>query len=116
MEIQTDFAIGKIQVINSLIASQFVYKMSCLPSPTQEMFRRINKLIREFLWDGKSAKIAYNTLIREIEEGGLKLCDIVSKDKPLKLIGFINYINPKHLDKSITVLLPHLHNTVGGNH
>ena len=37
------------------------------------------------MWDGKPAKIAYNTLIKGIEGGGLKLIDLKTKVKSLSV-------------------------------
>ena len=39
----------------------------------------MKKIVLDFLWDGKPAKIAYSTLIQSIENGGLKLIDLKSK-------------------------------------
>ena len=37
------------------------------------------------MWDGKKSKIAKNTLIQDIDKGGLKLCDYEIKVSALKL-------------------------------
>ncbi len=37
------------------------------------------------LWEGKTAKMSQNTLIKNINEGGLKLCHYPTKVKALKL-------------------------------
>ena len=76
--------IGKIQVINGLVASTAVYKMLCICTPTQEWLKKIKTLFTKFLWDGKKALIAYNTLVKSIEKGGLKLIDMESKNLALK--------------------------------
>jgi hypothetical protein len=48
-------------------------------------------MIVEFIWSGKSTKIAYNNIIQNIELGGLKLTDIESKIESI-LIGWIKRI------------------------
>ena len=54
-------------------------------SPGKEFFDKVKKLICKFIWDGKRAKVAYKTLIRDVGEGGLKLVDLETKNKALKL-------------------------------
>ena len=41
---------GKVCVINTLIASLFVYKMSVLPSPSQSVIKQIHVMIERFLY------------------------------------------------------------------
>ena len=76
---------GKIQVINSLVVSQFVYQMSVLPTPPEEYFQRYKTLIKEFLWEGKKPKIRYNKLIQRYNQGGLQLQDLQPKCKVQKI-------------------------------
>ena len=72
--------IGKIQVVNALIASIYVYRLSTLPTPSEGFFTQYNKLIKELLWRGKPTKIKYNKLIQKYEEGGLQLVDLKAKE------------------------------------
>ena len=76
--------LGKIQVVNTLIASLFVYKMMVLPTIPKAFVKNIDNLIRNFLWNGKKSKIAYKTLQLPKEEGGLGLVDLIHKDEALK--------------------------------
>ena len=76
--------LGKIQVVNTLIASLFVYKMMVLPSMSSVMFKRLDNIIREYIWSGKKAKIAFNILQNSKDEGGLNLVDLKRRDKALK--------------------------------
>ena len=46
---------------------------------------RINKIIYNFLWDGKPAKIKRKTIIVEKKHGGLKMIDFVIMEQSLKL-------------------------------
>ena len=75
---------GKIQVVNTLVASLFVYKMMVLPEIPSYIVKTIDNLIREFLWNGKKSKIAYNILQNQKKDGGLQLVNIKLKDKALK--------------------------------
>ena len=76
--------IGKVQVVNTLVASLFVYKMMVLPIIPRPIEKRIDNMIREFLWGGKKAKIAYATLQNSKEDGGLCLVNLSKKDMALK--------------------------------
>ena len=71
---------GKVITINTLMASQFVYKLSCLNSPTEDQHKEYKARTREYLWDEKAPKIAYDTLTSSIEHGGFKLIDLKKKD------------------------------------
>ena len=76
--------IGKVQVVNTLIASLFVYKMMVLPQIPTSIVKNIDNVIRDFLWNGKKAKIAYSILQNPKEAGGLKLVNLHKKDIALK--------------------------------
>ena len=87
---------GKITVINTLALSPLLYVSSTLHVP-KRVFNEVKDIIIDFLWDGKPAKIAYNTLIQDIKKGGLKLVDFEMKVKSLK----INWIK-RLVDKDTT--------------
>ena len=76
--------IGRIQVVNTLVASLYVYKMMVLPTMTKSMFKKIDNLIRDYIWKGKKSKIAYNVLQLSKKEGGLNLVNLSKRDKALK--------------------------------
>ena len=73
---------GKITVINSLALSSLIYVASIIHVPDR-VYNEIKKIVTDFIWDGKPAKIAYDTLIQGIEHGGLKLTDFKNKVKSL---------------------------------
>ena len=76
--------IGKIQVVNTLIASLFVHKMMVLPNIPKRIIKNLENIIREFIWNGKKAKIAFKTLQNRKEDGGLNLVNLENKEKALK--------------------------------
>ena len=43
---------GKILVINTLVACQFVYKMSVLPNMSDEFIQKMNNIFIDYLWKG----------------------------------------------------------------
>ena len=76
--------IGKILVVNTLVASLFVYKMMVLPRIPKTIVKSVDNSIRRFLWNGKKAKIAYSILQNAKKEGGLDLVNLEKKDISLK--------------------------------
>ena len=76
--------LAKIQVVNTLVASLFVYKMMVLPLIPKAIIRNVNNIIREYIWNQKKAKIAFNILQLPKKEGGTGLVDLEKKDKALK--------------------------------
>ena len=76
--------IGKIQVVNTLIASLFVYKMMVLPMTPKNIIKNVENNIRDFIWNGKKSKIAYGILQNPKKEGGLNLVDLRRKEISLK--------------------------------
>ena len=57
--------LGKVMVINTLVAPLFVYSMQVLKNPTDSFFHMLNQLIEQFLWKGKKAKIPLETLTNQ---------------------------------------------------
>ncbi len=45
----------------------------------------IHNFQQNFIWDGKTSKIAQQTLIQPIQNGGLKFCHFETKVRALKL-------------------------------
>ena len=76
--------LGKVQVVNTLVASLFVHKMMVLPIIPQGIVKRMDNLIREYLWNGKKAKIAYRRLQNTKRDSGLNLVNLTYKDQALK--------------------------------
>ena len=77
--------LGKIEVVNTLVASLFSYRLQVLPSPSDQFMKEYQKIVTKFLWDGKRPKIAYKKLTLSYEQGGLKLSDLKLRDLALKV-------------------------------
>ena len=58
---------GKITVINTLAISKLIYLASIIKVPNT-VFEEVKKMVIDFLWEGKVAKIAYSTLIQGVEK------------------------------------------------
>ena len=76
---------GKIQVFKSLIASKPVY-IATMKSLPQDVLDELHRMQKEFLWQGKRAKIKHSTMIGRYEKGGLKDVDLESKFQSLRII------------------------------
>ena len=68
----------------SLVASKPVYVATMIPVP-QKFRDTLKSLNREFIWNGKKAKIKHSSLIEEYRDGGLKDVDIDGKILSLKI-------------------------------
>ena len=75
----------KIHVFKSLVASKPVYVATMIPVP-QKFCYTLKSLHREFIWNGKKAKIKHSSLIGEYRDGGLKDIDIDRKILSLKIL------------------------------
>ena len=83
---------GKITVIKSLLASQLVYVLTALRT-CQDTLKEINKILFNFLWDGKGDKIKRTTIINDVEEGGGNMIDIIAFNKALKASWVGKYLD-----------------------
>lgn len=49
------------------------------------IYKKMKSIVLNFLWEGKTAKIAYDTLIGKVEEGGLGLIDPFIRMKSIRI-------------------------------
>ena len=78
-----------------MAASQLVYILAPLPT-NQKAIEEIEKLFYDFLWNGRGDKIKRNTMIRDYSEGGLKMLDIASFNKALKIVWIKKYLDKEN--------------------
>ena len=90
--------LGKITVIKSLLASQLVYILSPLPTPSGYL-KEINSLLYRFLWNGKCDKIKRTHMINDYTKGGLKMLDIQSFNNAVKAKWVQRYLDPNNKGK-----------------
>ena len=74
---------GKVTLIKSLLIPKIVYISSLLPTP-EYVIKELNQLLYKFLWKGKD-KVTRASAINDYEEGGIKMIDIESLIKSLRL-------------------------------
>ena len=75
---------GKIMIVNVLVASLFVYKMSVLPTIPESIIKALNKVIERFIWNGRRPKIKLEILQISKQNGGAGLVNFEYKDMALK--------------------------------
>jgi hypothetical protein len=75
---------GKILIINTMILPQMLYPCTVIHTPDW-VIEKYQSIILKFIWDNKPPKIKYKSLINNIEEGGLKLQDLPTKIKAMKI-------------------------------
>ena len=93
--------IGKVQVVNTLVASLFVYKMMVMPIIPKNVVKTVENHIREFLWDGKKSKISFKVLQNPKGQGGLNLVNLENRDKALKATWPMILANEKEYSKMV---------------
>ena len=93
--------IGKILVVNTLMGSHFVYKLSALQGPHEDQIKAFNELILKYIWNGKRPKINKDILTGKKEQGGLKLVDIEKKDMALKIQWVHRILEPDSLSAKL---------------
>ncbi len=98
--------LGKITVVNVLFSSQFVYKLSCLSSPSKKHCDQYDKLVKDFIWGERRAKISYDVLQTAKCDGGLKLCNIFKKDLSMKTQWIKRIAENESLSKLAYYFLP----------
>jgi hypothetical protein len=60
-------------VIKTLVLPKLIHLFTLLPNLKQSMLNELYKLYFNFIWDGKIEKNKRNTIIGDIQEGGLKM-------------------------------------------
>ena len=85
---------GKLQSFKSLIASKPVY-VATMKHLLLENLDNVQPIHKDFIWDGKRAKIKHYTLIVNYIDGGLKDVDLVSKFTSLKFIWIRKMLDTK---------------------
>ena len=69
---------GKCIIINTLAISKLIYNAFLLSNPKPDFFKKVSKLVFNFLWK-KKERIKRNTLIGKVDQGGIGIPDVESK-------------------------------------
>ena len=63
---------GKITILKSLALPQLTYITNVM-HVSNDFVKSVEKEIQNFVWNNKPPKIKYNTIIADINNGGLKM-------------------------------------------
>ena len=76
---------GKVIILNALVGSLLVYRMQVLHTVDKNMVIRLNKIIEDFVWNGRKPKLKLLVLQQSTRQGGMGLFNLILKDKSLKI-------------------------------
>ena len=84
--------LGKVIMLNSLIGSLYIYKISTVCKIPDKIIEQTNSIMREYIWDVGKNKVALHIIQNPKELGGLRLfnleykrlCTQMSTDKILE--------------------------------
>ena len=69
---------GKITIFKTLAISKIIH-LSLVTNVPTEIINELNKIQKEFIWNGNNPKIKHSTLCNKYKNGGLKIVSILSK-------------------------------------
>ena len=94
---------GKVTILKSLIISQMTFLFSVLFVP-QYILQKLDRLIFSFLWDGKTPKVKRETMINNINEGGLGMPDVYSVNNTSKISWIKRLTNERDCKWKVLIL------------
>ena len=105
--------IGKVQIVNSLLGSLLVYPLQVLPLMSKQNVHKINKLIADFIWNGRKPKIRNQSLQLSKSQAGLALFIPHFKDIALKIawIPRLNKLDSYSYQLAMYSIQPSIRNT-----
>ena len=77
--------IGKITVVKAMLISKLVHIFSALPNPSDDEIKNINSILFKYVWNSGPDKIKRTRVVQNYEHGGLKMIEIRSFIKSLKV-------------------------------
>jgi hypothetical protein len=86
---------GKVVILKSLAMAQFIYPLSMMHAP-EWVTKDIDKMFFKFLWSNKPDKVKKQTVIKKLENGGLKMPDIKCMISTMKVKWLKTMFNNSH--------------------
>ena len=75
---------GKVCILKTLVISKLIYSVSFLPSPEGARIQEMQKLMYEFIWDGKAERIPRKVLVGNYNDGGYRIPDLYTQIRAIK--------------------------------
>ena len=92
---------GKITIIESLLLSKIIHILLSLPTPSQNMFFRLESIFSNFIWNSKPPKFRREIVESFNKDGGLQLHNLKTFDAALKIGWLKRYLKTDSKWKSI---------------
>ena len=107
---------GKILIIKTFLLSQINYELEMNPIPKQ-IVKEIDKILWNFLWDGKQPLVNKQTMCLDIENGGMNMINLNSfiGAKHIKFIHKIVNSETQHWNMIGKYWLKHFDKTYNSN-
>ena len=88
---------GKILIIKTFLLSQINYELEMNPIP-KHIIKEIDKILWNFLWDGKQQLVNKQTMCLDVENGGITMINLNSfiQGKHIKFIHKIVNAETQH--------------------
>ena len=99
-------------LINTLMASLFIYKMAVLLLISMQQLNKIQDIISHFLWKGKRAKIPMEILQNDKSHGGLKLMNFRARQISVHMQWIKRLHQDPILDYAYHLLCPKLRENI----
>ena len=77
--------IGKVTVVKALLISKLVHIFTALPNPSHDIIKNIKNTMFKFVWNNGPDKVKRKKLIQHYDRGSLRMVDIASFIKSLKI-------------------------------
>lgn len=76
---------GRVTIIKSLALAKFIHLFIYLPNPPDDLVKNIEKRFDKFLWHAGPDRISRKIIIKDLENGGLRMVQISTFIKALKV-------------------------------
>lgn len=83
---------GKVLILNVLMVSKLWYILYTSSMPMW-MEGKLKKCFLDFLWEGKPPRIAFNTILGQVDKGGLGLIDVEQRKNSLRVKMIKKYLD-----------------------
>ena len=77
--------IGRITVVKSLMIPKLNHLFMSLPDPPEKTVKELNTIFFNYIWNSKIDRIARKEIIKDHDQGGLKMIDLNAFIKSLKI-------------------------------
>ena len=103
---------GKILIIKTFLISQINYELEMKPIP-KNIVKEIDKILWNFLWDGKQPLVNKQTMCLDVENGGLNMINLKTfiEAKHIKIIHKIVNAETQHWNMMGKHWIKYLDNT-----